>query len=199
MLGSADLVDAVAEALGELRQSGIFKGSLVVDPVMVATSGDRLMNRDAIGIYRRDIVPLATVITPNLDEGEVLLGDAIEKSVRGIATAATELAKELGVPVLLKGGHFGTDAADDVLAKPDGEFSWFEGTRVHGVSTHGTGCTLSAGIAAGLASGKNLEDAIAEAKRFVATAIATYFRWEGEGRSVDALNHGIKKPRKRRR
>ncbi len=200
MLGSAVLVEAAAEGLREARDKGWFGGPVVVDPVMVATGGDRLMPRGAVEIFVREIVPMASVLTPNLDEGEVLLGRTIERNGRGVATAASELAERLGVPVLLKGGHLGGKAADDVLARPGGDTAWFEGERVEGVTTHGTGCTLSAGIAAGLASGRKLPDAIAAAKRFATQAIAGYFRWTlANGKALDALNHFEGSPGYRRR
>ena len=190
MLGSSDLVRATSKAIKEANEERRPPGPIVADPVMVATSGDRLMSEDAVSTYIEEIVPLATLLTPNVDEAEVLLGQKIERDARGIATAAVELAEKLNISILLKGGHLKGNAADDVLARPDGQTSWFEGTRVPGVSTHGTGCTLSAAIASGLAYGRDLESAIAEAKMFVTGAINSFFHWASEcGKPVDALNH----------
>jgi hydroxymethylpyrimidine/phosphomethylpyrimidine kinase len=160
---------------------------LVVDPVMVATSGDPLMQRAAVRTCARLLFPIATLLTPNLDEAAVLLGRTVTR-VGELAAAARELRERCGCAVLLKGGHLRGKTAVDVLADDDGELE-LTAPYVAGVATHGTGCTYSAAIAAGLAAGVPLRTAVADAKAFVSGAIARPFRWNAAGARVDALNH----------
>ena len=165
MVSSAAIVEAIADAL--VRNGA---ENIVVDPVMVATSGSELSSSEAVVALRERLIPLASVITPNMPEAEVLLGATIggrDDQER----AAREIASACGVAVLVKGGH-GENDANDVLARPDGTTRWFEGERVHTSNTHGTGCTLSSAIACGLASGKSLEDSVASAKRYITGALA---------------------------
>ncbi len=184
MLGGRKQIEAVVEAWQPMAQAEV---PLVVDPVMVATSGGRLLERDAEETLIGHLLPLARVITPNLDEAAVLLGAAITS--RGeMLSAAQTLAKIHGVAVLMKGGHLAGDAAPDLLV--DGTLvRWYEGERISGVHTHGTGCTYSAAIAAGLGSGLGLEEAVALGKKFVTAAIRQHFRWQHDGAEIDALNH----------
>jgi hydroxymethylpyrimidine/phosphomethylpyrimidine kinase len=156
---------------------------LVVDPVMIATSGGRLLDEDAVETLTESLFPLARLITPNLDEAAALLGNRIQ-SRQQMADAAVRLWGRFGCAVLLKGGHLAGEDAPDVLVDQEG-VRWFENRRIHGVHTHGTGCTLSAAIATGLAKALPLREAVRVGKAFVAQAIARHYRWE----DVDALNH----------
>ena len=180
MLYSREIIEVVAGAL----QSAI---PLVVDPVMVATSGDPLLHRDAIALYRERLFPMAKVITPNLDEAAVLIGRPIT-NLEEMRLGGQELAVRFGIAILLKGGHLREAIATDLLFA-DGEIHEFRAPFVPGVSTHGTGCTYSAAIAAELARGLPLVEAVASAKRYVTNAIANHLRWEKDGRTTDALHH----------
>jgi hydroxymethylpyrimidine/phosphomethylpyrimidine kinase len=186
LLCSEKIVSAVAEAL---QDSGR-RVPLVIDPVMIATSGDRLLELKAIDAYKNDLFPFATLITPNLDEARLLLGTTIE-SREQMEKAAKMLANRFRSSILLKGGHLQGDKAIDLLFHND-RLTQFSAPFVRGVATHGTGCTYSAAITAGLASGLSLEQAIKRAKRFVTKSIARRFRWKrNSGGTVDALNHSI--------
>ena len=165
MVSSPAIVEALADALVRNQASNI-----VVDPVMVATSGSELSSSDAVVALRERLIPLATVITPNMPEAEVLAGDAIS-GADGQERAASSIASAFGVAVLVKGGH-GENDANDVLAYPTGAVVRFDGERVDTRNTHGTGCTLSSAIACGLAAGKTLEESIADAKRYITGALA---------------------------
>ena len=180
MLYSRAIIAAVADAL----PPGI---PLVVDPVMVATSGDPLLRADAIALYRERLFPVAKVITPNLDEAAVLLGRPLT-SLDEMRVGGRELADLFGTAILLKGGHLREAIATDLLFA-DGEMHEFSAPFVPGVSTHGTGCTYSAAIATALAHGEPLVQAVATAKRFVSKAITHFLRWEKDGRATDALHH----------
>jgi hydroxymethylpyrimidine/phosphomethylpyrimidine kinase len=161
---------------------------LVVDPVMVATSGDLLLRKDAIEIYERELFPLASLLTPNLDEASTLLGEKIA-DLTAMEAGGAQLVRRYGVPVLLKGGHLGGTEAIDLLFI-DGRVVTLSAPFTRGVHTHGTGCTYAAAIAAGLASGLALAPAVEQGKRFVSAAIAQHFRWDREdGADLDALNH----------
>ncbi len=183
MLYSPEIVDAVAR---ELKGRSL---PLVVDPVMIATAGDALMLESAIAVYESCLLPLATLLTPNLDELSKLLGRPIVGE-EGLQNGAHALAERYDCAVLAKGGHLQGDCCD-VLALPrgGGERVWRR-ARVEGISTHGTGCTLSSAIASRLARGDTLVDAVDTALSYVADAIARSFRWESP-RRVDALNHGV--------
>lgn len=144
---------------------------LVVDPVMVATSGSVLLQKDAIARLTERLFPLAQVITPNLDEGAVLLGSRPGRRCE-LIEAAVCLAGRFNTSVLLKGGHMDGNHLLDVLADPRGRVRVFHGRRIEGVDTHGSGCTLSAAIAANLALGRTLEDSIALARRYLRRGMA---------------------------
>jgi hydroxymethylpyrimidine/phosphomethylpyrimidine kinase len=178
MLYSTEIVELVADILAG---NGI---PLVVDPVMVATSGAPLLKPEAVEIYKKRLFPRATVVTPNMDEVAVLTGRPV-KTLADIEEAGTALAETFGCAWLLKGGHLAGDTATDLLFVSGDEFHVLEFPRVHGVSTHGTGCTTSAAIAAGLAHGLSLGDAAWQAKEFVTSAIRRHHRWG----AVHALNH----------
>ncbi|MFC7335576.1 bifunctional hydroxymethylpyrimidine kinase/phosphomethylpyrimidine kinase [Haloferula chungangensis] len=143
---------------------------LVVDPVMVASTGDSLLKRDAIEAYRERLLPLATLITPNLDEAEVLLDRPIRDEAT-IETAATELSKRFGTAVLLKGGHLEAPECADLLCE-GGKLTWFRSPRIDTTASHGTGCTLSAAIAARLAHADDLATAIDRAKTYLSQSLS---------------------------
>jgi hydroxymethylpyrimidine/phosphomethylpyrimidine kinase len=177
MLASPDVIEAVADRL--VLHNRISK---VMDPVMVATSGARLLQDDAVATLTGVLLPLATLITPNLPEAEVLTGRAIGGG-DAIVDAARELGDTFGTAVLIKGGHGAAAEAEDILV--DGERVYRIATpRIdQPVSTHGTGCSLSAAIAAALACGKPLLDAVAEGKAYVYESIRTG-TWVGEASAV---------------
>ena len=160
---------------------------LVVDPVMVASSGDPLLLDDAVAAYWSEVFPRAAVITPNLDEATFLLGRTINAEA-DLEPAARELCERAGSPVLLKGGHLKGESAIDILVEsPDAKAHIFTAPFVPDVSTHGTGCTYSAAITACLASGETLPQAVDRAKKFVTSAIAGTHRWrDGD---LQALDH----------
>jgi hydroxymethylpyrimidine/phosphomethylpyrimidine kinase len=188
LLLSAEIVDTVASVLVDLSADSARHFPLVIDPVTVATSGDLLLRPDAIELYESNLFPLATLITPNLDEAARLFGQKIEDR-QSMEKAVKALADQYRVSILLKGGHLAGDNAIDLLFHR-GKLTEFWAPFVRDVATHGTGCIYSAAITAGLASGLSLEDAIGRAKKFVTTAIARRFRWASRsGKDVDALNH----------
>lgn len=165
MLPNAHVIQEVARAV----RSGALS-NYVLDPVMVATSGDVLIEADAVEAIRTGLFPLATLVTPNLDEARIFLGDSIDEEA-AILVAAARLADLGAKAVLLKGGHLTTgDEIVDVLF--DGELTVFRHKRIESTSTHGTGCTLSAAIAAQLARGVQLREAVGIAIDFVHRAIA---------------------------
>ena len=188
LLLSAEIIETVASVVVELLSNSAKHFPLVIDPVTVATGGDLLLRPDAIKLYQSKLFPLATLITPNLDEAARLLGKKIEDR-QSMEEAAKALADQYRVSILLKGGHLAGENAIDLLFH-HGKLTKFSAPFVRGVATHGTGCAYSAAITAGLASGLSLEEAIVRAKKFVTTAIARRFRWtSGSGKDVDALNH----------
>jgi hydroxymethylpyrimidine/phosphomethylpyrimidine kinase len=166
MLFSTEIINAVADFFARGKMP-----PLVVDPVMVATSGAVLLKPSAIRALKERLLPLATLVTPNLDEAQLLLGRKL-RSLEDLLDAAEELHATFGCAALVKGGHLKLgDEAVDVLF--DGKrFTVLKARRVQGVSTHGTGCTYSAAIAAYLARGEKLERAVALAKKFITRSIA---------------------------
>jgi hydroxymethylpyrimidine/phosphomethylpyrimidine kinase len=184
MLGSAALVEAIARNLAERRFP-----HYVLDPVMVATSGDRLLDRDAERRVARLLVPLAEIVTPNLDEAEVLVGgtvrtpDAMERAGRALLELGAKAA-------LVKGGHLAGQEVMDVLVTA-GAVRRFTRPRLDTTSTHGTGCTLSAAVAAGLALDRPLERAVTDALDFVHRAMAAA---PGLGKGHGPLNHFVPAP-----
>jgi len=187
MLFSSEIIETVSVTLRECFARCRERPFLVVDPVMVATSGDALLEADAVARYRDDLFTLADLITPNLDEARVLAGCNLG-SVEEMRQAGVALANRFGTAFLLKGGHLRDAVATDLLIAR-GEVHEFHAPFVPGVSTHGTGCTYAAAIAANVASGLSLADAVREAKAFVTNAITNFLRWEGDGRATDALHH----------
>ena len=186
LLYSREIIKAVARAIVDFRGDRI---PLIVDPVMIATSGDRLLEPPAVEAYETELFPLAALITPNLDEAAWLLETKI-KDRQSMEKAVRSLAKKYRVSVLLKGGHLTGSAAVDLLFAGN-KLTEFSAPFVRGVATHGTGCTFSAAITAGLASGLSLEDAICRAKKFVTQSIRGRFRWASRGKTLDALNHSL--------
>lgn len=164
MLLEVGIVEAVADFIAA---AGI---PAVVDPVMTATSGATLLAPEAVEAVRRRLLPLATIVTPNLDEASILLG---RKALGGdrCAAEAGELARRYGVPFLLKGGHAAGDDLVDALAWPDGRLTLFRARRAPGIDTHGSGCTLSAAIAAQLARGLDLETAVQRAHAYLQSGL----------------------------
>ena len=188
LLYSAEIVCAVAQTIQDGKKKAARSIPFVVDPVMIATSGDNLLESEAVEAYENNLFPLATLITPNLDEAALLLETTIDDR-KQIKSAAKALAKKYGVSILLKGGHLRGDNAIDLLFH-NGESTEFSAPFVRGVATHGTGCTYSAAISAGLASGFSLERAIARAKKFVTESIRRRFHWTSKsGDILDALRH----------
>ncbi|MDX1493762.1 MAG: bifunctional hydroxymethylpyrimidine kinase/phosphomethylpyrimidine kinase [Longimicrobiales bacterium] len=183
MLATAELVGEVARALEAHALS-----RYVLDPVMVATSGDRLLERDAERALAEELLPLASVVTPNLEEAAILVGQEVT-SVEGMKAAAHRLVEMGASAALVKGGHLEDAAAGaevvDVLWDGSDEHL-FRHPRVETIHTHGTGCTLSAAIAAGLARGDDLLPAVERALRYVARAIATA---PGLGAGRGPVNH----------
>ena len=188
LLCSREIVEEVARTVrahGEKTKAPL---PLVIDPVMVATSGDALLRDDAIESYERDLFPLAALLTPNLGEAARLSGESI-RDLAAMRKAGEMLAKKYGVPLLLKGGHLAGDLAIDLLFL-EGKVIEFSAPFSRGVTTHGTGCTYSAAITAGLANGLPLEDAVRRAKEFVTATIAQHYAWKtSEGAALHALNH----------
>ncbi len=167
MIASSELIRAVA---GKVRQHGL--GTLVVDPVMVAKSGDRLLREDAVDALRNELLPLATVITPNLPEAEVLVGHSIT-TLDEMRAAAAEIVRMGARSVVVKGGHRAEEPTDVFF---DGQRHVdLTATRVETTSTHGTGCTLASAIAAHLAHGEDLEAAVRAAKAYISAAIAAAY------------------------
>ena len=164
MVSSAELIRAIA---AKLRQYGA--RNIVVDPVMVATSGARLIQEEAIDTLTKELLPLAAVVTPNVPEAEILTGMEIHTK-EDMETAARKIGDGFGCAVLLKGGHSVNDANDLLYAQ--GSCRWFEGKRIDNPNTHGTGCTLSSAIAANLAKGFTLEQAVKRAKDYISGALA---------------------------
>lgn len=180
MVSKTETVEVICQALREYNCKNV-----VVDPVMVSTSGCKLLQDDAIEAVRTELFACADIITPNLFEGEILSGMKINGK-KDMIIACEKIQKDYNGYVLLKGGHL-TDSSDDLLYK-DGNAIWIEGDRIANENTHGTGCTLSSAIAAGLARGMDVEGAVRLAKKYVAAAIS-YGLDLGKGRGP--LNHNI--------
>ena len=178
MVSSAELIAVIAE---KLRQYGAER--VVVDPVMVATSGAKLLRDDAIQALTSQLLPLATVLTPNIPEAEILSGLPITDAA-GMEAAARTISQRYGCAVLCKGGHQINDA-DDLLWR-SGSGKWFRGKRSANPNTHGTGCTLSSAIAANLAKGYDLDQSVERAKAYISGALAAMLDL---GRGSGPMNH----------
>lgn len=181
MVSSSQLIDIIADKLREYKAVNI-----VVDPVMVATSGAKLICDDAMETLKKKLLTLATVITPNIPEGEVL-ADMKITSKEDMVTAAEKISNTYGCSVLLKGGHSLNDA-NDLLVEQGKEPVWFMGRRIANSNTHGTGCTLSSAIASNLAKGKSLEEAVKGAKNYISGALAAGLDL---GKGSGPMDHGF--------
>ena len=180
MVASAELISTIAERLKFYKAKHI-----VVDPVMVATSGSRLLQSGAVTALMEELLPLATVATPNIPEAEVLSGMTI-KGKEDMIRAAKKISDTYGCAVLLKGGHSINDAND--LLYTGGVERWFFGKRIENPNTHGTGCTLSSAIATNLAKGFSLEDSVQRAKEYISGALAAMLDL---GRGSGPMNHAF--------
>ena len=164
MVSSSELIRVIADRLRYYKATNI-----VVDPVMVATSGSSLMKTDAVKTLIDELLPVATLVTPNIPEAQVLSGMSID-SKEDMERAAKAIGDAYHCSVLLKGGHSVSDANDLLYA--NGESRWFEGKRIDNPNTHGTGCTLSSAIAANLAKGFSLAESVQRAKEYISGALA---------------------------
>ena len=180
MVSSSTLIRTIAERLKFYQANNI-----VVDTVMVATSGARLISEEAIDTLKECLLPIATIVTPNIPEAEVLAGIEIHDEA-GMIRAAEKIGKEFSCSVLLKGGHSINDANDLLYQK--GEYRWFKGKRINNPNTHGTGCTLSSAIASNLAKGYDLETSVQKAKDYISGALA-YMLDLGQGSGP--MNHAF--------
>ena len=180
MVSSKELMKVIAERLDYYKAENI-----VVDPVMVATSGSALMKTGAVSALTEKLLPLATLVTPNIPEAEVLSGERIQ-SKEDMERVAKQIGDTYGCAVLLKGGHSVSDAND--LLYTNSSYKWFTGKRIHNPNTHGTGCTLSSAIAANLAKGYALEASIQRAKEYISGALAAMLDL---GKGSGPMNHAF--------
>ena len=178
MVSSSGLIAVIAD---KLRQYGA--KHIVVDPVMVATSGAKLLRDDAIAVLEEQLLPLAAVLTPNIPEAEILSGMTI-RNAADMEQAARTISERYGCAVLCKGGHQINDA-DDLLWR-DGAGKWFRGRRINNPNTHGTGCTLSSAIASNLAKGYDLDASVERAKAYISGALAAMLDL---GKGSGPMNH----------
>ena len=183
MLHSPDIVLTVAEAIDRHALQKV-----VLDPVMVATSGAVLIDNPAIAVLVRELFGRASVVTPNLDEAALLVGRSLD-SEQAMEAAARELLAMGARAVLLKGGHLAGDLVSDLLLMQNGEVHWMRAPRIQTANTHGTGCTLSSAIAAQLALGATLLEAVQAARAFVRAALQAGARVR-TGAGSGPLNHG---------
>lgn len=180
MVSDAKLIDVIAKKLKQYQANHI-----VLDPVMVATSGTKLISDDAISALVEQLIPLAEVITPNIPEAQVLSGMKISNPEEMIE-AAKKISESYHCSVLLKGGHQTNDAND--LLFQNGSYTWFYGRRIDNPNTHGTGCTLSSAIAANLAKGMSLSDSIRSAKTYLSSALSAMLDL---GKGSGPMDHGF--------
>lgn len=164
MVSNAKIIEVIAQKLQEYHVE-----KLVIDPVMVATSGARLLQEDAIATLKNKLLPLGTVITPNIMEAELLWGHEISSAAE-MEDAGQNLAKQYGAAFLIKGGHL-VETANDYLFDVNEGGRWLHGARIDNPNTHGTGCTLSSAIACELATGKTLIDSVTAAKKYLSGAL----------------------------
>lgn len=180
MVSSAALIKMIAEKLKEYHADNI-----VVDPVMVATSGAKLIEDDAVSALKEYLLPMAAVLTPNIPETEVLSGTPV-KTEKDMITAAKTISETYHCAVLCKGGHQLNDAND--LLYRDGSCQWFYGKRIDNPNTHGTGCTLSSAIASNLAKGFSLDESVERAKQYISGALAALLDL---GKGSGPMHHGF--------
>ena len=182
MVASGELIRAIADRLRHYDA-----GNVVIDPVMVSTSGSALMRTDAVNTLVEELLPLATLVTPNIPEAEVLSGRTISTK-EDMIEAAKQIGDENHCAVLLKGGHSVNDANDLLYA--EGRLTWFQGKRIDNPNTHGTGCTLSSAIASNLAKGFSLEDSVERAKSYISEALGAMLDL-GKGSGPMQHNFGL--------
>lgn len=180
MVSSAELIMVIAEGLKKYKAKNI-----VVDPVMVATSGSRLLKSDAVSALKKELLPIAALVTPNIPEAEILSGMSVQDEA-DMQKAAKQISESCGCAVLLKGGHSINDANDLLYA--DGQCRWFPGRRIDNPNTHGTGCTLSSAIASNLAKGFNLTESVQRAKDYISGALEAQLNL---GKGSGPLNHAF--------
>jgi len=180
MVSDKELIRVIAAKLKEYGAKNI-----VVDPVMVATSGAKLISDDAIDVLKEELFPLAEVLTPNIPEAEVLTGMKISNADEMIA-AAKAISEKYNCATLCKGGHTINDAND--LLYWDGQYKWFEGKRIDNPNTHGTGCTLSSAIASNLAKGFDLQTSVQRSKQYISGALAAMLDL---GKGSGPMDHGF--------
>jgi hydroxymethylpyrimidine/phosphomethylpyrimidine kinase len=180
MVSSSALIRTIAERLKAFNAPNI-----VVDPVMVATSGAKLINDDAISTLKNELLPLATVITPNISEAEVLSEISIHNE-DDMVKAAKIINEKYSCAVLCKGGHSINDAND--LLFENGNYQWFKSTRIDNPNTHGTGCTLSSAIASNLAKGFDLALSVQRAKKYISGALSAMLDL---GKGSGPMNHAF--------
>ena len=180
MVASSELICVIADRLKHYKAKNV-----VVDPVMVATSGSSLMRDSAVQTLITKLLPLATLVTPNIPEAQVLSGKMI-KTKEDMLFGAKFIGDTYGCAVLLKGGHRTSDADDLLYA--NGQMVWFKGRRIHNPNTHGTGCTLSSAIASNLAKGCTLEASVQRAKDYVAGALEAMLDL---GQGSGPMNHAF--------
>ncbi len=179
MVSSAELIRVIADRLRFYNAKNV-----VVDPVMVETSGSALLKNDAVKVLMGELLPLARVVTPNIPEAQVLSGMKIV-SKEDMISVAKKIGDDHNCAVLLKGGHSINDANDLLYA--DGELHWFEGRRIDNPNTHGTGCTLSSAIASNLAKGYTLTQSVKRAKEYISGALEAMLDL---GSGSGPLHHG---------
>lgn len=180
MVSSSDLIKTIAKSLKEYNGKNI-----VLDPIMVATSGAKLISDDAISTLKEYLIPLATVITPNIPEAEVLSNMEIHNEEKMIKAAAV-ISEKYDCAVLCKGGHSINDAND--LLYRNGEYKWFYGKKINNPNTHGTGCTLSSAIASNLAKGRDLDTSVEKAKKYISGALSAMLDL---GKGSGPMNHAF--------
>ena len=180
MVSSSSLIEMIAMKLKEFKAENI-----VVDPVLVATSGARLISEDAIETLKKELLPLATLITPNIPEAEVLSEMTISNE-EDMIKAAAFISDKYNCAVLCKGGHSINDAND--LLYSNGEYKWFYGKRINNPNTHGMGCTLSSAIASNLAKGRDLNESEEKAKAYISGAMAAMLDL---GKGSGPMNHAF--------
>ncbi len=180
MVSSAELIKVIAERLTFYKAKNI-----VVDPVMVATSGASLIRTGAVSALEKELIPIAYLVTPNIPEAEMLTGNKIVTR-DDMQKSAKQIAEAYGCNVLLKGGHSVNDASD--LLYSDGQAQWLEGKKINNPNTHGTGCTLSSAIASNLAKGYGLADSVKRAKEFISGALSAMLDL---GQGSGPMNHAF--------
>lgn len=180
MVSSCGMIEAISERLRYYKAVNI-----VADPVMVATSGARLIDENAVECLKKELLPIASVVTPNIPEAEILSGTCIN-SPEDMIKSAEKISKGYGCAVLCKGGHSINDANDLLYA--DGAYKWFNGKRIDNPNTHGTGCTLSSAIASNLAKGYDIAQSVERAKEYISGALSANLNL---GHGSGPMNHAF--------